>query len=73
MLTLTHAARNSTYADIAALQAARFDLAQFVDTLAARPWSCDLRSLPPHHAVLDQARADLAALDDACREAGDQP
>lgn len=72
-LTITRVTRNSSYADLSALNAARFDLAQYVETLAARSWSCDLRALPPHHAVLEQARADLAALDDAVREAGEQP
>lgn len=72
-LTLTRVTRNSTYADITALQMACNDLALYVVTLAARPWSCDLRSLPPHAAVLEQARADLAALQDALREAEGQP
>lgn len=72
-LTLTRVTRNSTYADITALQMAAFNLGLYVDTLAARPWSCDLRSLPPHAAVLEQARADLAALQTALGEAERQP
>ena len=72
-LTLTRVTRNSTHADITALQMACNDLTLYVITLASRPWSCDLRALPPHAAVLEQARADLAALQDALREAESTP
>ena len=72
-LTLTRVTRNAGHADITALRMACMDFALYVNTLAARPWSCDLRSLPPHHVVLEQARADLAALQDALREAEGHP